>query len=80
MAKQQSFLCLVITIFVCFIVVAFETKQVEGALNGDGWGNARATFYGDQTGGETMRKLYLYYTYITIITLKILVSIVIKAK
>nr|XP_009800065.1 PREDICTED: expansin-A23-like [Nicotiana sylvestris] len=55
MAKQQSFLCLVITIFVCFIVVAFETKQVEGALNGDGWRNARATFYGDETGGETMQ-------------------------
>lgn len=72
MAKHQSFLCLVIAIFASFMVVAFETKQVEGALNGDGWRNARATFYGDETGGETMRKSYLFYTYVTILKLKIL--------
>lgn len=73
MAKHQKNLYLVITIFASFIVVAFESKQVEGALNGDGWRNARATFYGDKTGGETMRKLYSYNTYVTIFTQKILV-------
>ncbi|MCD7455089.1 hypothetical protein HAX54_026992 [Datura stramonium] len=36
-------------------VVAFESKEVQGDLSANGWRNARATFYGDMTGAETMQ-------------------------
>ncbi|KAF3684106.1 Expansin-A9 [Capsicum annuum] len=55
MAKRQSFFILFITVVVIFLFLAFESKEVEGGLNGNGWRNARATFYGDMKGGETMQ-------------------------
>ncbi|KAM3397461.1 expansin-A23 [Capsicum galapagoense] len=55
MAKRQSFFILFITIVVIFLFLAFESKEVEGGFNGNGWRNARATFYGDMKGGETMQ-------------------------
>ncbi|KAH0687210.1 hypothetical protein KY284_017763 [Solanum tuberosum] len=36
-------------------VEAFESKEVEGNLDAQGWINARATFYGDMGGGQTMQ-------------------------
>ncbi|XP_060206533.1 expansin-A22-like [Lycium barbarum] len=55
MVKHRSFFILFITIAVIFLVVAFETKRVEGDLDGNGWNNAHATFYGDMKGGDTMQ-------------------------
>ncbi|WMV21729.1 hypothetical protein MTR67_015114 [Solanum verrucosum] len=36
-------------------VETFESKEVEGNLDEQGWNNARATFYGDMSGNETMQ-------------------------
>ncbi|XP_055825773.1 expansin-A23-like [Solanum dulcamara] len=55
MAKHQSFFILFITFVVIFLVEAFESKEVDGDLVAKGWENARATFYGDIKGGETMQ-------------------------
>lgn len=60
MAKHQSLFILFITFVVFFLVDAFESKEVEGNLDEQVWNNARATFYGDMGGNETMRKFSLY--------------------
>ncbi|CAN4086271.1 unnamed protein product [Withania somnifera] len=54
MGKQQSFFILFIT-NVIVSVVAFESNGIAGNLNGNRWKHARATFYGDMKGGETMQ-------------------------
>lgn len=55
MAKHQSFFILFITFYIILLVEAYESN--EGSLQAHGWKHARATFYGDMSGGETMRKL-----------------------
>nr|XP_010318847.1 expansin-A23-like [Solanum lycopersicum] len=55
MAKHQSLFILFITFVVFFLVDAFESKEVEGNLDEQVWNNARATFYGDMGGGQTMQ-------------------------
>lgn len=62
MAKHQIFFILFITFIVIFLVAAFESKEVERNLDEQGWNNARATFYGDMSGNETMRKLFFFCT------------------
>ncbi|TMW90437.1 hypothetical protein EJD97_015684 [Solanum chilense] len=55
MAKHQFFFILFIVFIVIFLVEAFESKEVEINLDEQGWNNARATFYGDMSGNETMQ-------------------------
>lgn len=62
MAKHQICFILFITFIVIFLVAAFESKEVERNLDEQGWNNARATFYGDMSGNETMRKLFFFCT------------------
>lgn len=52
MAKTSKF-STACTMLILALVVDFR-NNIVGAI--DGWDNARATFYGDIQGGETMRK------------------------
>ncbi|KAK4735531.1 hypothetical protein R3W88_009792 [Solanum pinnatisectum] len=55
MARHQSYFILFITCYIILLVEAYESKEVDGNLHANGWKNARATFYGDMSGGETMQ-------------------------
>lgn len=58
--------------FSLFSIILLSFHAIVGALDGN-WYDAHATFYGDMTGGETMRKYIIIYRHTQLYLSKLLI-------
>lgn len=52
----RSYILIALSLFITLLINQKTCKEITTALEMNGWHNAHATFYGDMSGGETMRK------------------------